>query len=274
MISLPNILKKFTKPEAAPYQFPDAESLGTVTEVSDASLETFDLEVEAEGFDEISAAPPPPPAKTPQDFAQVQAEAILEDARQQAAQLLQQAKDEAEEALEELRAQAQQDGYQHGYAEGMSHAMTEGQQQRAEQSIVLGAEVQHFLEKAALVQDELLSQHQNELRDLAIAVAEKVIKVSLKSSGDIVSRLIQNATEKMKKKEWVHIYIAGCDAKSIAQTAPQLTEALSFLSDHVKIVPISDDESGTCIIETPDEIIDASTSTQLSNIRDLLVSGS
>ena len=31
-----------------------------------------------------------------------------------------------------------------------------------------------------------------------------------------------------------------------------------------------EDESGTCILEMPDEIIDASVSTQLQNIRDLV----
>ena len=46
--------------------------------------------------------------------------------------------------------------------------------------------------------------------------------------------------------------------------------ALPGLSDHIKIIPLSDDEAGTCIIEMPDEIIDASASTQLKNIRDLI----
>ena len=33
---------------------------------------------------------------------------------------------------------------------------------------------------------------------------------------------------------------------------------------------MADDEAGTCIIEMPDEIIDASAATQLNNIRTLL----
>ena len=33
---------------------------------------------------------------------------------------------------------------------------------------------------------------------------------------------------------------------------------------------MEDDESGTCIVETPEEIVDASVSTQMSNIRDVL----
>ena len=46
--------------------------------------------------------------------------------------------------------------------------------------------------------------------------------------------------------------------------------ALSALSDRVRIIPMADDEAGTCIIETPDEIVDASAATQLNNIRTLL----
>ena len=46
--------------------------------------------------------------------------------------------------------------------------------------------------------------------------------------------------------------------------------ALSHLSDNVKIVTMDSDEEGICIIELPDEIIDASVSTQLENIKDIL----
>ena len=37
---------------------------------------------------------------------------------------------------------------------------------------------------------------------------------------------------------------------------------------------MADDDSGTCVIEMPDEIIDASASTQLGNIRGLLSNSS
>ena len=52
--------------------------------------------------------------------------------------------------------------------------------------------------------------------------------------------------------------------------SPALTTALGALSQHIKLIPMGDGEDGTCIIETPEEIIDASVSTQMSNIRDLL----
>ena len=49
-----------------------------------------------------------------------------------------------------------------------------------------------------------------------------------------------------------------------------ITTTLGALSQHIKVVPMADDEGGTCIVETPEEIVDASVSTQMSNIRDVL----
>ncbi len=134
----------------------------------------------------------------------------------------------------------------------------------------LEGEVQAFLEKADMAREEVLQHSQDELLDLCIAVAEKVVRVSLKSSSEVIVRMIQTATERLKRQEWVHIYISGCDTKGMAQISPTLTTALGALSQHVKIIPMGDDEGGTCIVETPEEIIDASVSTQMSNIRDLL----
>ena len=137
-----------------------------------------------------------------------------------------------------------------------------------------GGVVQYAQLQAELIlkqaREEMLLQSREELLDLCLAVAEKVVRVSLRSSRDVVVRMIQAATERLKRQEWVHIYISGCDAKGAAQISPALTTALGALSQHVKIVPMGDDESGTCIVETPEEIIDASVSTQMSNIRDIL----
>lgn len=253
---MPSILKRFLNPKATPYQFPLAEEL--------------QAEAKADLPAPASQPEPSPSKQAPLDYAKLQAEAIMEAARQEAAEFLERSKQNIADELEQLRAGAQSEGFRTGYAEGISHASAETQTQRTAQATQLGTDIAHFLEKASLAQDEFLSQSQSELRDLSIAIAEKIVRVSLKNSGEILARMISRSTEKLSRKEWVHIYIAGCDAKSFAQVSPRLTAALSALSDQVKIVPLADEESGTCMIEMPDEIIDASVSTQFSNIRDLL----
>ena len=127
-----------------------------------------------------------------------------------------------------------------------------------------------FLERAGQALDRQMDDNVEELRDLALAIAEKVVSVSLKSSSEVICRMIQAAIDKRKRREWVHIYIAECDAKQLVKLPQSLTAALSALSGRVRIIPMADDEAGTCIIEMPDEIIDASAATQLNNIRTML----
>ena len=253
---MPNIFKRFLQPNASDFVFPDVEEL--------VEEEAADTAGEQEGEPEESAPEAEEKDTTSAvDFAQIQAEKILEDARRQAEDYLVRRQMEAEQEAEQVRQQAQSEGYRQGYAEGLRQAGVEGQAELQKQREQQAEELQAFLEKATAAREELL-------RELSLAIAEKVIHVSLNSSSEVVARMIQVATEKLKRREWVHIYVGGCAAKEVSAITPELMTALAGLSDHIKIIPLSDDEAGTCIIEMPDEIIDASASTQLKNIRDLI----
>ncbi len=260
-----NILKGFRSPNAEKYDFPETDSI----ELTDEPLtDEFVGEEQTEPHLDTSAARPT--GDTPVHYAKLQAELILGQAREDAERILEQVRADAQLESEIIRAGARDEGYREGYAQGIAQAMEDAVRDRETVAVRLEGQVQEFLEKVSQSREEFIRQTQEELLDLCIAVAEKVVRVSLKSSGDVMARMIQSATERMKRQEWVHIYISGCDARGIAQLTPTLTTALGALSQHIKIVPMGDDEGGTCIIETPEEIIDASVSTQLSNIRDLL----
>ena len=220
---------------------------------------------------EPEVAAEPEPEENPVSFAQLQAEVILADARRQAEELMARAREDARREAEEVFAKAREDGRQEGYVQGMAEASQESRQLREEQARRLEEEVHRFMEQAGVALDRQMDQSVDDLRDLALAVAEKVVCVSLKSSGDVISRMIQTAIDKRKKKEWVHIYISECDAKRLTQIPASLSAALTALSDRVRLIPMSDDESGTCIIEMPDEIVDASAATQLNNLRTILM---
>ncbi len=273
-----NILKGFLEPKAETYILPDANSIESgednplLQELDEwAELpETGPLPEEA-GLDSL---PQEEPVKTepvtPVHYAQLQAELILSQAREEAQQILDQARAQAAAEAEDVRAGARDEGYREGYAQGTAKAMEDAIRDREATAARLEKDIQVFLEKASLAREEMLLQTRDELLDLCIAVAEKVVRVSLKSSSEVIVRMIQTATERMKRQEWVHIYISGCDARGMAQISPALTSTLGALSQHIKVVPMGDDEGGTCIIETPDEIVDASVSTQMSRIKDVL----
>ena len=279
-----NIFKGFLNPPAEEYVFPDASSIEMEGELPPAGSGGEGLEAEETGVDELeleSAAEPEEEEEeeaeeaqldrqNPVQYAQLQAELILRQAQEDAEQLLVNARAAAKEEQEQIRAGARDEGYRVGYAEGTAKAMEDAVRDREATAARLEKEVQGFLEKANMAREEMLLQTREELLDLCITIAEKVVRVSLRSSSEVIVRMIQTATERLKRQEWVHIYISGCSAKGAAQISPALTTALGALSQHVTIVPMGDDESGTCIVETPEEIIDASVSTQMSNIRDIL----
>lgn len=277
---MPGIFKRFTSVSADKYVFPDAEDLSFPAE---AEYEPPALEDLGGGDGE---SPPPDtgeqareaeqkkPVKKkepgPINFAQVQAEAILAEAAEEARKLREKALAQAEEEAEELKRQAHTEGYQAGFAQGMAEGRQEAKVQREQMAAAQEKEITAFLKDAVRARDQLLEDSKQDLKELALAIAEKVIHVSLKSSGDILIRMIEAATAKRRRCEWVQVYIADCDAKASVNTVPELTEYLSRLSDRVRVIPMTGDESGTCIVEMPDEIIDASVSTQLDNLRGII----
>ena len=287
---MPNIFKAFSRVKAEAYQFPKAEELAVELDLEEESPVDREVPQPQEGeesFDALVTDPDPeeepePEEPDPISFAQVQAQEIqaearrdadeiLAEARREAERIKAQAREDADQESREVFAKAREDGYQEGYVAGMAQASEESKQLREEQAKRQEEEVHRFMEQAGVALDRQMDRSVDELRDLAMAVAEKVVCVSLKSSADVISRMIQTAIDKRKKKEWVHIYISECDAKRLTQIPASLSAALSALSDRVRIIPMSDDESGTCIIEMPDEIVDASASTQLDNLRTILM---
>lgn len=283
---MPNLWKFFGKsqenaPKVESYQFAEAmemaalEILQPPVAESPDEPEEFKIVIEEEPAE---AKKPPEEAVSPVDYAKLQADLILQRAEAEAEKILAEARAEAarlsadayEKAKEMGFQKGREAGYQDGVEEGSRWVMGESDREREEFAKRMEADVADFLEKAADKLDEQMDKNVEDLRDLALAVAEKIVSISLKSSSDVVARMIQTAIDKRKRREWVHIYIAECDAKRMASVPPALASALSELSDRVRIIPMADDEAGTCIIECPDEIIDASAATQMKNIRDML----
>ncbi|MGB5824008.1 MAG: FliH/SctL family protein [Proteocatella sp.] len=186
------------------------------------------------------------------------------------------AKDEAQsmksKAYESGFNEGHKSGYEDGYAQGYEQA-----QQKVEATLKIEAEnlLQELRELIISTQKskrEILDEYKEDLKDISVAIAEKIIHVSLKSSGDIIKRMIISATEGIMSKDWVKIYIAKCDAEMVVDGDTELISSLAHVSDHVKIILMENEVSGTCIIELPDKVIDASTNTQIENIKEIISS--
>jgi len=204
------------------------------------------------------------------DGAKKEAQEIVERANEMAGSILKEAREQAEQ----LKREALQEGYQEGYEKGFQESMDKVKE---EQGRVLKSTLQEFrtdMEQALASVEEAkkkcLRQYLDELKDCAVAVAEKVIHISLQSSGQIIKRMILAETERLDKVAWVKIYMEKTDYEMMIQTDADIISELSRLSDNIKFIVMEKEQSGNCIIEMPEEIIDIGVDTQMENIKEIL----
>lgn len=206
---------------------------------------------------------------------------ILEGARTEARQMMFKAKQLTEEILQEARDQAEQirngaaeegyrDGYEKGVKEGVERAVTEHGTAMESRIEEFGQEIRRALDAVDEAKQICLRNYLEELKNCSVAVAEKVIHISIRSSGEIIKRMIIAETERLKKTAWVKIYMEKMDYEMMLETDADVIGELSRLSDNIKFIVMDKENSGNCIIEMPDEIIDISVDTQLDNIKEIL----
>lgn len=190
----------------------------------------------------------------------------LEDAQEQAKKIL----EDAHKQADILRQKAFSEGHEEGAEAGYNEAYEEQRRLLDQEIRQLRTNASDVMKSISIEKTKLLEQYVDDLKKISLAIAEKIIQTSLQSSGDIVKRMILAATDKITKKQWAKIYITKCETGVSMEVDAEFLDALSKLSDNIKIVTMDNGEEGTCIIELPDEIIDASVSTQLENIKDIL----
>ena len=200
----------------------------------------------------------------------------LEETREAVRRLIEDSRIEAEDmksqAREAGREIGEREGYEKGYLDGYEKAQQEVEKTLKKEADELLLELRDLIASVEQKKRDMLEQYKDDLRDIAISIAEKIIRVSLKSSGDIIKRMIISATEGIMSKEWVKIYIARCDAEMAVNGDSMLINSISYVSDHIKIIVMENEASGTCILEFPDKVIDASTNTQIENIKEIISS--
>lgn len=202
--------------------------------------------------------------------AQEEADRILEEARQQAADILEAARTQARSARDQAKRSGYQAGYEEGHEEGRQTAEEEVRKRFRDDFLGFQEDMKQALLAVDRAKEECVHTYLEELKDCAVAIGEKVIHISLKSSGEVIKQMIISATEKLKKTAWVKIYIDKYDYDMMMKADADVLEELSHLSDNIKFIVMDKEEDGSCIIEMPEEIVDISVNTQIENIRDIL----
>lgn len=206
---------------------------------------------------------------------------IVEEAREEADRILLKANQMVKDILREAGIQAEQmkkaaieegckDGYAQGYKEGREEADKEQREYLRHQEEEFKRDMEQAMASISLAKEKSLRNYLEELKDCSIAIAEKVIHISLRSSGEVIKRMLIAETEKLKKTAWVKIYMEKTDYDMMVRADVDVISELTRLSDNIKFVVMDKEDSGNCIIEMPEEIIDISVDTQMENIREIL----
>lgn len=195
---------------------------------------------------------------------------ILDEAARQAERILDAARKGADKIKEDAWQEAFRQGQDEGYKEGTRKAMEENRIRLDEELELLQERIARYIKEVGEEKDKLLEKYIDDLKNIALSIGEKIVQTSLRTSEDVIERMILAATEKLKKAAWAKIYIGSGRETLDIQGDAEFLRSLSKLADSVKVIMMDEEEKGTCIVELPDEIIDISVGTQLENIKEIL----
>lgn len=150
-----------------------------------------------------------------------------------------------------------------GYAEGF-------QKGKEEADILMREKLSELSELISVIErqkEEILQKYEESLKDLALSVAKRVIETELQSGDEAFLSLYKNAVQEIGKQEWIKLTVSENEEK-FATSNSELLRSMVKGAKSIKIITLEDASIGTCIVETPQGIIDSSAETQLELINE------
>ncbi|QAT50691.1 hypothetical protein EQM14_13485 [Caproiciproducens sp. NJN-50] len=214
---------------------------------------------------------------------------VLDQAFQKAKQIVESAqnyrseqlRDCAEHADRELR-ESQEQGYREGFAHGREEGEKSGMESGMRQGLSEGAkkaeaenrqclnELGEMIQSVEKSKTEILSKFESDLKDLAVTIARAIVKKELETDPKTLHTIIQNAVDSYRNQAWVRIYVSGNTANLLTKADVSIAQELQAVSDRVKVVVTTGISDESCVIEMPDQVIDAGIDTQLRKIQSAL----
>jgi flagellar assembly protein FliH len=185
--------------------------------------------------------------------AEEEAERIIADAQARAAEI----ENEARKTLRNDRNEAQQKGREEGHETGFAEGKAEVER--------LIERTQVMLERAQDKRAEILAETEQEIIDLVLLIARKVIKVISENQRNVIVSNVVQALRKVKARGNIIIRVNMSDLKLATDYKSEFIK----LIEGAKSIQVQEDssvDSGGCIIETDFGEIDARISSQLAEL--------
>ncbi|MDR1219303.1 MAG: flagellar assembly protein FliH [Treponema sp.] len=185
--------------------------------------------------------------------AEDEAERVIAEAKEKAKHI----EDEARVAYESQKKEANDTGFQTGREEGYNSGKAEVER--------LIQRTQTVLKRAQDKRGEILAESEQQIVDLVLLIARKVIKVISESQKTVVVSNVVQALRKLKTRGAVIIRVNMADVKLTTEHIKDFIR----LAEGAASIQVQEDSSvdaGGCIIETDFGEIDARISSQLAEL--------
>ena len=193
---------------------------------------------------------------------------------------LQSAKDEAERLIEEAKKNAdsiiletennkkaiETKGFNEGFSAGREEGFKEG---NGEVNRLI-ERMHTIVEKTMEKRQEILSETEQQIVDLVLLLARKVVKVISENQKNIVTSNVIHALRKVKTKGDVTIRVNLLDVQMTTEHIKDFLEHAESVQNITVVEDISVDQGG-CIVETDFGSIDARISSQLHELEQKII---
>ncbi|MHB9093033.1 MAG: FliH/SctL family protein [Eubacteriales bacterium] len=192
------------------------------------------------------------------ETARLESEKIIKSANEEATRTV----SEGREKIKKIEDEAQQQGWQDGYEHGLRSA-----EQEYFNKI---EEAQNLVEKAHKERQEVIVGSEDEIVQLAIAVARKVIGHELAANPDTIVDIVKRAIQKVTDREELTIRVNPDNLDCAINSQDEITQSVKGVRK-LKILSDPTVSLGGCVVESPNGTVDARMERQLSEIEQALM---
>jgi flagellar assembly protein FliH len=171
-----------------------------------------------------------------------------------------------EAMAEEIRSQAARIGLEKGYAQGREEATRACHNMLEEHKRALSAAVSELVQEIESQRGRVMTEARDEIVDLALAVAGRILKEEVTSRRDVVMNIVKDALKRVVDKDLVRIRVNTADLETVKSHRDEIVA----LVDGIRSLEIVEDRRvgpGGAVVETNAGRVDARIETQLDEIR-------
>ncbi len=172
-------------------------------------------------------------------------------------------------------AEVRESAFQSGYEEGREKA-DEEMQKMVESQLSLHQALEKGLQELALLKDTLPGQAEDDIIQLVIAIARKLVCRELKQHPDAIAAVVAEAIKSVRTGAEITIRIHPDDYATLEQHLGELKQSLESIGEDkvsIRIEEVPELTPGGCVVETDTNIIDMSLEARMESLFSVLDAG-